>query len=50
MKKCTPDLRNVLNLAIRGNIIFSEQDLDKVEEWIKTEKEIKKMEDEMRIL
>lgn len=36
----TPDLRNVLKMAIRGNVIFSDRDYEKMEEWVRIEKEL----------
>ena len=49
MREVTPNLRNVLKLAIRGDVIFSEQDLDKIVEWVETERAIKEMEGRMKI-
>ena len=43
----TPDLMNVLKMAIRGNVIFSDRDYEKMEEWVRIEKEIKELEDEL---
>ena len=49
MKNGHPNLKNALRLAIRGNVILSDEDLDRIEDWVKTEREIRKIEDEMRM-